>query len=809
MKRIISLFIVLSVAVCTLMAQAKGPKKIIVPGKGGIDVEKLKDNIDINMDVSKLNLNEIRVLKAALEARQGKVIMESELRGLFDQTSWYLEQAVNKNEYEWSDQANAVVQTKAPKITYTPQEQEFLNKLNRAEKQLKENNLRLLGTKSNPQWSPNIDNLANPMQIMDMPKPLRDALTRNGFAIVPEQQEQLFHIYENNDYHSFPSFVTTDLYLQAFHMYFDFMLRKMEEGKMLKVMTDYTLSLYNDMMKKAKTSKGNMRTAAQRSATYFAIAHSLLSGKKLMTVPTAYKAMAQQEIKNVKAAKSDFSKFLGYTDIPFDYDIYRPRGHYTRSNALKRYFMGMKWLQNAPFGSDKPEQLRAALLIANTIGSSSAYTKSYNTIDGPITYLMGNSDNLSMIDIYNIMKADGATINKYMTNNADLNRVKAAIEKKDNEKTRIRPKFEKSSHCKINLMPQRYMPDGEVLQEMVDYFSLPTKRDAPKGLDIFAAMKANGALRILIDELKEDKKWDKYMFNMDRMIKRMDEIDWNSTVSNKWMATLKTMTEKAPNMPYFMKNQAWEKKNLNTALASWAELKHDAILYAKQPMGAECGGGEDLPKPHVMGYVEPNVAYWTKAIDLLDATSKVLVDYGMMTSEMKGVTKQMKEEAQFLLNMSKKELKGEVLTGEEYDQIKAIGSTFEYITLQIVGAEPGVSWDEAVSGADKSIAVIADVYTANSDNNPNKSVLYEAVGPAHEIYVVVEIGGYLYLTRGAVFSYREFQEGLSAPRTTDEEWQRDLKSKPNKGIPSWMEELIVPLDGKPLDNEHFFYSTGC
>ena len=226
-------------------------------------------------------------------------------------------------------------------------------------------------------------------------------------------------------------------------------------------------------------------------------------------------------------------------------------------------------------------------------------------------------------------------------------------------------------------------------------------------------------------------------------------------------------------------------------------------------MGQEESGGDDLPEPHVMGYVEPNVAYWTKAIDLLNATSKVLTDYNMMTNDMKNVTNQMREKAQFLLNMSKKELSGQVLTGEEYDQIKAIGSTFEYITLQIVGAEPGVSWDAAVSGADKSIAVIADVYTANADNNPNKSVLYEAVGPAHEIYVVVEVDGYLYLTRGAVFSYREFQEDIAAPRTTDEECQPQLKSQPNKGIPSWMEEIIVPLEVTPAPDEEFFYSSGC
>ena len=119
-----------------------------------------------------------------------------------------------------------------------------------------------------------------------------------------------------------------------------------------------------------------------------------------------------------------------------------------------------------------------------------------------------------------------------------------------------------------------------------------------------------------------------------------------------------------------------------------------------------------------------------------------------------------------------------------------------------------MGWGD-VQGADKSISVVADVYTANAGNNPDKSVLYEAVGPVHEIYVVVEIEGYLYLTRGAVFSYREFQEDLNAPRTTDEEWQENLKTHPDKGIPEWMLDIIVPINGKKIDNEYIFYSTGC
>ena len=116
-----------------------------------------------------------------------------------------------------------------------------------------------------------------------------------------------------------------------------------------------------------------------------------------------------------------------------------------------------------------------------------------------------------------------------------------------------------------------------------------------------------------------------------------------------------------------------------------------------------------------------------------------------------------------------------------------------------------------MQGADKSVALVADVYTANSDNIPveERSVVYEGVGPGCDLYVVVEIDGKLYLTRGAVFSYREFERGLGEQRMTDEEWQKHLKEYPKTGIPSWMDEIIVPLDDEVKDNEYIFYSSGC
>ena len=73
-------------------------------------------------------------------------------------------------------------------------------------------------------------------------------------------------------------------------------------------------------------------------------------------------------------------------------------------------------------------------------------------------------------------------------------------------------------------------------------------------------------------------------------------------------------------------------------------------------------------------------------------------------------------------------------------------------------------WSDVVS-TDKKVAVVADVFTAAGENVAidDKCVLYEGVGPAYEIYVVVEIDGLLYLTRGSVFSYREFTRLMSDP----------------------------------------------
>ena len=794
-------------------------KQNVVVGPSQIDVEKLLDSIDYNMDVSGLSLADVRTLRNAPAAQRGLPFMDSYIRGVFAQTTWYdslmwaFDEKVetagieSREDESWRDFYMRVVDEKKL-LNYSDEELAFIKRMQAREDELRKQNFDV------PEGlRVNMQNLTNPTQLKEFDQALSQQLGEEGFAIVPARHAQLFQVYEENDYREFPNFVTTDLYLQLYHLYIDCMLRELEMYQFF-----HTIVSYNDDMVEAmkklyqKTESGTaLERATAHNLRFFTIADVLFRGMKSYDANTD-QLIAEEVDKAIKAT-DDFSNFMAdYKNVMFGYSLFRPRGHYTRNYVLEEYFRGMMWLQSVPFGMDNDDEVNAAVIIAYTMMNNPEIQQKYDKINKIITYMMGQPDNLSILLVIDELKKINRPMEDLLNDKQAMSKLKKDLEEIGNKATRIRPKYERTSHNKINVMPQRYQPDAEVLQEMVDYDNKPTLRATPKGLDFMAAMGVSAAEQILKEEQTPWKDYDKHL---KAMKKRMGEINWDETICTQWMNTLKVLNvwgsdkSNQKQLPYFMLNPEWSKKDLNAALASWAELKHDAILYAKQPMGAECGGGGP-PEPVVKGYVEPNVGFWKKAIELLDNTEKLLKEQDMLTEKIKDATQRIREEAQFLLNISEKELAGKELSEEEYGQIECIGATFENISLDLVREKDQylMGWSD-VQGADKKVALVADVYTANADNNPEKSILFEAVGEADEIYVVVEIGGYLYLTRGSVLSYREFIQPIDQPRLTDEEWQEQLEKNARKGVPEWMKRIIVPLNKLPEANEEFFYSSGC
>jgi Protein of unknown function (DUF3160) len=432
----------------------------------------------------------------------------------------------------------------------------------------------------------------------------------------------------------------------------------------------------------------------------------------------------------------------------------------------------------------------------------------YNSVYEPIVYLVGEPDNLSVNDIVSFLKQNRANDATAAIQPVMVAKVNAYLVEVGKGRNRIKPKVVESCPDKINFMPQRYLFDNEILQELVDV-TPNAKRAYPKGLDIFAALGNKAAEDILMNEDKDGENWKDYATTLGKMKAKFAHYpNWNKTVYDKWMGSLNQMQKKENKYPGFMQTNMWDRKNLNTSLASWAELKHDCILYGEQPQAAECGDGGP-PPPYVVGYVEPNVNFWKSLVEMLTLNEDMLKRNNLLTEDLASKTKQMKEATLFLLSASEKELKGQKLTEAEYRTIQALGASTEYLTLSVMDPDNTLPHWEDVKGPDKFVSVVADVYTRNISGCNKDGILHEGVGRVNALYVIVEIEGNLYLSKGATFSYYEFVQPLNK-RLTDEEWQKILELKKDAPpMPKWMKDIILPSSGAPASDEKVFYSSGC
>ncbi len=286
MKRIL-VTVLLSMLILMGWSQQGEKKHYILPGNGKIDVEMLNKKIDLNMDISKLSINELRVLRNAFYARQGYAFTMSDLRSVFNQTTWYWDTMMGRWELE---ETAHYEKKKVPEYQFTKEEVAFMAKLKAREEELKKQNF--------VDGKPVIDNLINRFQLENPDPKLLNMLSKQGFAIVPDTYDQLFQVYENNDYHDFPSFVTTDLYLQLYHMYFDCMLRRAEEGKLFDALLDFCRKGYRESTRTiAKPINAQDKELAEFSQAYFAIALKLLDPKENFAVAPQYKIMVDDEIR--------------------------------------------------------------------------------------------------------------------------------------------------------------------------------------------------------------------------------------------------------------------------------------------------------------------------------------------------------------------------------------------------------------------------------------------------------------------------------------------------------------------------------
>ncbi|MCM1311576.1 MAG: DUF3160 domain-containing protein [Bacteroides sp.] len=770
----------------------------------------LPQHIDFNTDISRISYGELRLLRSYPYALHGFWFKEADINTFFCQrTDWYYnlcEEVVYKKYEEYAknhhdDYGYGIVDDFIPysEVELTKEEKDFVEKIDKRMREMERDSITV-----NELLNPNL--CVNVFQIDEPDSQFVNLIADNNFAIIPTQCEQLFNIYEANDYAMMPSFITTDLYLQIAHTYFSYTLKSLERKAFCPALLSSIKAMYEKAMQIAEnTDEKELKNCAEYAATFFAIAGKLMSDE-VYEVPETYRQNFNEEIQKIMNCEDALSDYLGYKDVVFPYSLFKPRGHYTRNENETAYFRTMMWLQAASFCRENKYELQKAVFIAQIFNHiPSQEQKRCRNVYDAISFLMGEPDNLSIIEIADYMKAKGFAEISTATNDNVLSDINEMLVEAFKTRNKIAPKIQISCADKINFMPQRYMADNEILAAMTDV-TIDAERAFPKGLDVFAALGVTTADSLLDNCYNESRSWNEYEKEASKIKSKFDTgLNWNATMYNKWIENLLSIQQENKNYPRFMQTPAWQCKNLNTALASWSKLKHDAVLYAEQPLAAECGDG-GLTPPIVVGYIEPNLLFWTKLKEMVTLNRNMLQKADMLTTDLDDKTSVLEEKIDFCIKIIRKEMAGIQPTRTEYMDIQKMGSSIEWYTLSIL--DPDVTLDcwENIIGADRSIAVVSDVYTRNVTGCSKNGILHEGTGNADAIYVVVNIGGTFYITRGAVFSHYEFVRPLNE-RLTDEEWQKMIEENNIPIRHKWMQKFII--DKEPGLNEELFYSSGC
>ncbi|MFC1599559.1 DUF3160 domain-containing protein [Patescibacteria group bacterium] len=616
-----------------------------------------------------------------------------------------------------------------------------------------------------------IDILAGPVS--------KDAeLVENGFYVAEGWSEEFFSIYEENRYEMTPNFITTDSVLHTYHLYFNYLLKSLEEAELYDLAQSISKSMMEKSQEQYEALEGTeWETAAKRNVAFFALALRQFNDNAYVPdhvedvikvdgeAMIAHEGIAESAVMNSEEFLEDFSQYI-------------PRGHYTKSEKLSKYFNALMWYGRMTFRLQQPDEVKSSLLIMSVLDNNEDLLADWKRLYEPIGFFVGQPDDLVYYDFQPVaLETFGDLTLENLQAGSVSNFISKAKELRDPGVNSIpvlgpalNPKRasveDRTEDTKgFRFLGQRFTVDASIFQRLID--REVEQRMLPNGLDIPAGFGSDLAYKLL--EEKGETEYKNYPENMNKLVLAINELpmsQWTENLYWGWMYTLKSLlhVDYAAGYPMFMQNENWKKKELTTFLGSWAELKHDTILYAKQ-VYAELGGGPMIEERDDRGYVEPNPDLYARLASLTQLTIDGLEQRDILSTKNNDQLTKLYDLLIQLRDISVKELQNETLTDEEYELIRVFGGSLEHFWYETFSDEEKQSPDLL---GDNPAPIVADVAT-----DPNCCVLEVGTGHVEPIYVVFPIEDKLRVGKGGVYSYYEFSWPMS-DRLTDDKWRDEV-----------------------------------
>lgn len=673
----------------------------------------------------------------------------------------------------------------------------------------------------------------------------KERIGENGFVIfVPRRafyypENEALSIYSKCKSSHFPVFVTSDIMLHVSHLLFDWSLRFLEISSLRQDLLNLTDAMLTESLAchdQIRDQSSTVKEAALKNAIFFNVTKCLLADSTLQDVPPNIRKTIAEELRLVNEHSGfSASPLFGYKE---DYSQYVPRGHYARSPEFEKYFKAMMWYGRMGFRlapitevggvhvvdkkAGRKETLQAILIcraLSETRIKGESALAVWERIYETTSFFAGKSDDLTVKEYKQVMDkvygedvaigalADEKKLTEFVKKARQLR--KPAILSTYVTDISSRAADWKTQAQGLRLMGQRFAPDSHIFQNLVyDKVKWYTGKDPrpftavfangawfrgfPRGLDIMAVLGSQRAEQIL--EQERDSHFQGYKEQLSELKKTYSLADkdrWTQDLYGSRLWALKSILDRPRgDVPFFMRSAAWQKKQLNTALGCWTELKHDTIVYTKQPYSmaqaafSVMGKGGHLPPETVHGYVEPVPQLYARIRESVAQLRSRLTSLGFPSDKaLENGFRSFEEILSSLERIAKKELEGETPTESEYELIENIGNRLKWA---LRGAHYMDVTEKFRSKMDNKMPIVADVFTEVNSGQ----VLEQAIGRPAEIFVIANVDGKDKVCLGAAYSYHEFKQPMS-DRLTDEKWRSTLKENKEPPLPEWTRDIMV------------------
>jgi len=664
----------------------------------------------------------------------------------------------------------------------------------------------------------------------------KEFLKQNYFMVSerlasPDWASAFIEIYSND----LPLFLSTDFILSSVHNSYDAILQTIEWEFLEPNLKELLNAMYEQFPNMVNIYSDDERFAEVLSDVdlYISVALSLAEGEEYLP-QFGTLAKFQEVMGAVEAgAMTTMTLFTESRTRKIDFSQFTPRGHYNKEiytrdgiRTLEDYFKAMMWLgridflMTAPPGNpweldwteDELRRMQMGALLTNELLFSCGKVENLTKHEEIISFMVGPDDNLTPAELQGLS-------NQFLSGAEDLFdgdsylRFMEGLNASDDFGQKIMSNFfyvdpHSADPGKLpvsyKLLGQKFLVDSYVFSEVVyDRIIFEGKkiwRPLPDPLDALAALGNEDALALLAGELDEYKYAGK-MASLKYLIEAYDDKFWQQSLYNSWLGAIRSLNppESSNGLPYFMQTVAWHQEKLNTQLTSWAQLRHDNLLYGKQSYT----GGTGCSYPYT--YVEPYAELYgnLKSFATLAADFFNEVLSGEMVESKDRIVNYYSRYGEIMEKLeliSIKELEGTKLNEEELTFLKTMISEIMVSGPSITGwynslffdVQKGLSTDFTVADVHTQPTDIGGAVVGNvlhvGNGNINMGV-FLADSPCNP-------GQYMAFA-GPVSSFHQ-EVTSNFKRLTDQEWEEKFwtraGSTPER--PDWVSAYLLNETGK-------------